>query len=187
MISSDFVDRIINKYAVDEELRKLLIAHSECVASKSLEIAGQCGLDKEIDKQFVWDAAMLHDIGIVRCNAPSIHCKGDLPYICHGVAGAEILRSEGLDDKFCRVCERHTGSGLTADEIKNQNLPLPHRDFIPETIEEKLICYADKFYSKSGDPTCEKSRDRIIGSMSRHGEDALRRFKELDLLFTPKK
>jgi len=28
-------------------------------------------------------------------------------------------------------------------------LPLPERDMIPQSLEEQLICYADKFYSKS--------------------------------------
>ena len=54
---------------------------------------------------------MLHDIGIIRCNAPGIQCFGNEPYICHGRIGAEMLRAEGFPH-HARVCERHTGRGL---------------------------------------------------------------------------
>ena len=184
MKSSDFVDQIIYKYIKDEELRELLITHSECVARKALEIADRSGRGDAIDRQFVCDAAMLHDIGIVECDAPGIHCYGRNPYIRHGIEGSEILRKEGLSEKYCRVCERHTGSGLTADEIKERHLPLPEKDFLPETLEDKLICYADKFFSKSGDTSVEKSRERVMASIGKHGEEALIRFLDLEKLFS---
>lgn len=186
MKSSEFVDRLINKYVKDEELKRLLIAHSVCVAEKALEVADNCGMGADIDRQFVWDASMLHDIGIVKCDAPSIHCHGKLPYICHGIAGGEILRREGVAEKYCRVCERHTGAGITTEDIDEQKLPLPPGHYLPETLEEKLICYADKFYSKSGDPAVEKSRESVLASMTRHGEAALCRFLELEHLFSMK-
>lgn len=182
---SDFVTRIITRYAKDEELKRLLMLHSECVAKKALQVVSACGIEDKIDRQFVVDASMLHDIGISRCDAPSIHCFGTAPYIRHGVEGALILKKEGLDEKYCRVCERHTGSGLTAKEIKEQHLPLPLRDYIPETLEEKLICYADKFYSKSGDPSSEKPLEKVEASMKRHGGEAWERFVELREQFTP--
>ena len=49
----------------------------------------------------------------------------------------------------------------------------------PRTVEERLICYADKFYSKSGDITVEKPLDRVIASMARHGDATLARFMAL--------
>ena len=177
------VEDIINKYIKDEELKRLLITHSGCVAEKALAVARDSGYESEINKEFLIDAAMLHDIGVVRCNAPSIHCFGTLPYICHGMAGAEILRREGLDEAYARVCERHTGSGLTASEIREMRLPLPERDFLPETTEEKLSCYADKFYSKSSHPDKEKSLERVEASIRRHGEAAYERFMKLHETF----
>ena len=91
---------------------------------------------------------MLHDIGVYQCDAPSIHCHGTEPYIRHGVIGAELLRQEGYE-RHARVAERHTGTGLTLQQIERQNLPLPHQDYQPQTLEEEMVCYADKFYSKS--------------------------------------
>lgn len=185
MKESNFVTEIIDRYIKDEELRELLITHSRCVAEKALAVAESCGKARDIDRRFVYDAAMLHDIGIVHCDAPSIHCYGTLPYICHGMAGASILKREGLEEKYRRVCERHTGSGLTAAEIRRQRLPLPEMDLLPETTEEKLICFADKFFSKSSNPAQEKSPERVRASILRHGPEAYERFLRLEEEFRP--
>ena len=80
---------------------------------------------------------MLHDIGIFLCDAPGIACHGKEPYICHGRLGAELLRQAGYP-RHARVCERHTGAGLTKAEIVAQHLPIPAQDFLPETLEERL-------------------------------------------------
>ena len=139
---------IINKYyPEDNELKHILLTHSRSVADKALWIAGKHP-ELNLDKQFLEEAAMLHDIGIFRCNAPDIDCHGDAEYICHGYLGAELMRAEGFP-RHARVCERHTGTGITLAMIEERGLPLPHRDFMPETLEEQLICYADKFYSKT--------------------------------------
>lgn len=157
-------------------LRTLLETHSRMVASFAIELADSLGLD--IDRRFVEEAAMLHDIGIFRCNAPSIFCDGYLPYIAHGVEGRRLLDSLGLP-RHALVCERHTGSGLTLEDIRRQQLPLPLRDMTPQSAEERLICYADKFYSKSGDPRRRKPLDEVEQSIARHGADALARFRNL--------
>lgn len=170
-------DRIIDKYYTgSSRLRTILTVHSRLVADKALECARVRGLDADIT--FVEEAALLHDIGIFRCDAPDICCTGTLPYICHGVEGRRILESEGLP-RHALVCERHTGSGLTVEDIIRQRLPLPLRDMTPQTIEEKLVCYADKFFSKSGDFRKEKSFERVLKSMERHGADSLSRFMAL--------
>ena len=130
----------------------------------------------DIDADFIEEAAMLHDIGIVGCNAPGIFCTGSEPYICHGIIGAEMLRSEGYPE-HARVCERHTGAGITSEEIASQHLPLPQRDYLPETIEEIIICYADKFFSKSH-PEKEKTYEEAQRSLAKFGEAGVERFKK---------
>lgn len=173
--------KIIDKYYRDNDrLRTILEVHSRLVSDKALRCAEAHGLD--IDREFVEEAAMLHDIGIFRCDAPDICCHGTEPYICHGIEGRAILEAEGLT-RHALVCERHTGAGLTIADIERQRLPLPHRDMTPQTLEEKLICYADKFYSKSGDYHREKPLDKVIRSMERHGEDTLARFMQLHNMF----
>lgn len=178
-------ERIINKYYDKESrLRTILTVHSRLVADKALRCARERGIG--VDLEFVEEAAMLHDIGIVMCDAPDIECHGKLPYICHGVEGRRILEAEGLP-RHALVCERHTGSGLTVEDIVRQNLPLPHRDMTPRSVEERLICYADKFYSKSGDIRREKPLEKVIRSMERHGEDTLARFLALHAEFGSQK
>ena len=172
---------IIDKYyPVGTKCRGIFLQHSRQVADKALEIARRCNLDIPLD--IVETAAMLHDIGIFLTNAPDIDCYGSEHYICHGILGAELLRKEGFDEEIARVAERHTGAGLTIDDIDRQQLPLPRKDYLPETMLEKLICYADKFFSKSGTMQ-QKPLDRVRASMAHHSTDSLARFDELHDLF----
>lgn len=171
---------IIEKYCTDEELRRILVIHSESVMRKALTVVA-CHPELNIDEQFVCEAAMLHDIGIVKCDAPSIHCFGSMPYICHGHIGAEMLRCEGLP-RHANVCERHTGAGLTKEQIAEKNIPLPLQDFLPVTVEEKLICYADKFYSKSHLER-ERTVEQVVESLRKYGEDGVKRFLEWHEMF----
>ena len=172
---------IIDKYYPDDNaLRYILMTHSTLVKERAVRI---CDLHPELllDRQFIIEAAMLHDIGIFKCNAPGIYCFGSEPYLIHGRIGAELLRAEGYP-KHARVCERHTGAGITKEEIIRLNLPLPHQDFLPETMEEKVICYADKFFSKTH-PEVEKTIEQAEQSLKRFGEEGLERFKGWEKLF----
>lgn len=141
-------ENIINKYYEgQEDLKKLLLHHSRQVAERAMEVL-DAHPEIQADRTFIYESAMLHDIGIFLTNAPGIGCHGIHPYICHGILGAEILRAEGLP-RHARVAERHTGTGLTQATIKAQGLPLPAMDYSPESIEEQIVCFADKFFSKS--------------------------------------
>ena len=173
-------------YPAEDDLKRTLLKHSCQVREKALELAA--ATDVALDLEVVGAGAMLHDIGIKLCHAPDIYCVGELPYLRHGIAGAELLRNYGAErgmalEIFARICERHTGSGLTAFEIKSRQLPLPERDFMPETPEEKIICLADKFFSKSGDMK-EKAFEKVQRSMAKFGSDSLERFNVLWSFFT---
>lgn len=175
-------------YPDDTPLRRKLLNHSSQVRDEALRIAATpacAGMPLDLD--LVSAGAWLHDIGVCRCNAPDIFCTGTQPYIRHGIIGADMLREfgalHGLDLEPCaRICERHTGSGLTAVEISIRRIPLPVRDYLPETLEEKLVCLADKFYSKSGDGH-RKGIDAVRRSQFRFGDAALRRLDALLALF----
>ena len=144
---------------------------------------GECdrNTERNKDKQFGEETAMLHDIGVLLYDAKDNRCNGSEPYIKHGILGDEILRKEGFP-RHALVCERHTGSGITKEQIIDNNLPIPAIDMLPVSIEEKLICYADKFYSKSK-PGKEKSIEKIRKSMEKYGNKALERFDKLNSLF----
>ena len=167
--------QLIDKYYGSQPtpLRNLLVKHSRSVAEKALRI-GRLHPELQLDLTFVEEAAMLHDIGIFRCDAPGIYCHGTEPYICHGIIGAELLAAEGWP-RHARVCSHHTGAGITREEIIAQNLPLPIDDYLPETMEEKLICYADKFFSKSH-PDREKTVEQAAKSLEKFGSAGVARF-----------
>lgn len=168
---------IIDKYyPAGTVLRDIYLRHCRAVAAEALDINRRLSLG--LDETMVRGAALLHDIGIFMTHAPSIYCFGTHPYIAHGILGAELLRREGSPEEWASVAEHHTGAGLTAAEIKQQCLPLPEVDMLPQTQLERLICYADKFYSKSGDMK-RKSPERVRASMAKFGPDTLCRFDEL--------
>ena len=172
---------IIDKYYPEEnELKHILLVHSRSVADKALMVAERHP-ELHLDCQFLEEAAMLHDIGIIRCDAPGIQCFGSEPYICHGRLGAEMLRKEGFP-RHARVCERHTGTGLSTDEIVRRRLPLPHRDMRPSSREEQIICYADLFFSKTH-LDVEKPIDIVRQRVAAFGDESLNTFERWVSIF----
>ncbi len=173
-------------YDTQSPLYEVLMTHSEQVAQLADVLCDRLiEGGTPVDADFVHEAAMLHDIGIIKVNAPSIYCVGTEPYICHGIMGRKMLDQLGLF-RHAMVCERHTGAGLSLNDIVSQQLPLPHRDMLPLSLEEKLVCYADKFFSKThlGDPP--KTMERVRQQMLRFGQESLDRFNEMaDLFGTP--
>ncbi len=173
---------IIKKYYTPETVAyKFLVQHSEMVTRKAVEVAERVRhLNPDIE--FIREAAMLHDIGIFLTNAPQLGCHGNKPYICHGYLGREILEKEGYP-KHATVCETHVGAGLTIEDIEKHNFPIPKRDMTPTTIEEKIICFADKFFSKDNEPLKEKPIQKIREFIGKFGEDKLRQFDEWVIFF----
>jgi uncharacterized protein len=176
--------KILQKYAPPDTLvNRILITHSTAVRDLALKIAAK---NKHLapNIELLALAAMLHDIGITQTSAPGIGCFGEHPYICHGYLGREILEHEGLPEEVALFAERHTGTGIPREEIIRLNLPLPHRDMMPHSVEEKILCYADKFFSKSGSSlTKPKKLNKIYDNLSKYGEDNLRRFDTMIGMF----
>jgi uncharacterized protein len=167
---------IAKYYKPKSKAYKILINHSRMVTEKALKIAQN---HKELlpDMEFIEEASMLHDIGIFRTNAPNLYCFGEYPYLCHGYLGCELLVELGYPEHGL-VCERHSGAGITTEEIIKNKLPLPVRDLMPISVEEQIICFADKFFSKSGDLFHEKSVVDIRKSMQKFGNKNVVRFNE---------
>lgn len=176
----DAFDIILRYYPHDDALRRLLLHHSRQVMRRALRIAARHP-ELGMDRAFLVQAALLHDVGIFMTKAPSIHCHGTHPYLLHGYLGAELLRSHGMN-RLARVCERHTGTGLTPEQIAAQQLPLPPGSYVPETPEEQLLCYADKFYSKSHLDRC-KTLPQAEKTISRFGDEGLQRFLLWERMF----
>ncbi len=177
MEAFDWKKAIDSLYPADRMVRGILLSHSRAVADLAIELSRRAHLD--LDAAQVEAAAMLHDIGIIATDAAGIDCHGSAPYLAHGAIGADMLRSMGAPELYARVAERHTGTGLTAGEIAAAGLPLPpDRDYMPRTVLERLICYADCFYSKGGDGA-RKSPERVRALLAKFGGNVAVRFDGL--------
>ena len=179
----DEVIRIIEKYYEPGSLvHKIYLTHCIMVTELSLLIE-EHNPKLNLDIDFIIKGAMLHDIGIIKTDSPGIGCFGKYRYIEHTYLGRKMLKKEGLKD-IAPICERHVGVGLSRDDIKKHKLPLPDRDMLPISNEEKLICFADKFYSKSiNHLTTIKPIDKIRKKVSKYGKDKADRFEEFIELF----
>jgi uncharacterized protein len=160
----------------------IVLEHSELVADKALRVARYLN-DPALDLKFIEEAALLHDIGIVETNAPGIGCFGPQPYICHGLIGRKILEAEGFP-RHAMVCERHIGVGLTSEDIAAQKLPLPLRSMVPISKEEKIVAFADLFFSKSGGSP-EKTPEEVRRSLEAFGSHKVAIFEEWTQVFSP--
>ena len=171
------LDIIAEYYDPNSKTFETLIQHGKQVAQKALACAEKVAALKP-DKDFLENAAMLHDIGIFLTNSPGFGCRGRHPYICHGVLGAQLLRDRGMPD-YAMVCERHVGVGISAEDVRHFSLPLPDRDMLPVSIEEQIICYADKFFSKNNNGGRNvKTIEQITQNLKSYGDDKVKRFQK---------
>ena len=110
----------------------MLVRHCTTVAAVARIIAdGLKKAGRDFDERAVMAGALLHDIGRNRTQT-----------IGHGVEGANLLQAEGVDEKVVQIVRKHVGAGLSPSEAKR--LGLPDLDYIPRTIEERAVCFADK-------------------------------------------
>jgi uncharacterized protein len=84
-----------------------------------------------VDSRIVSAGALLHDIGRSRTQT-----------VRHGLEGSEIVEKEGVDRKVVEIVKKHVGAGISPEEAKL--LGLPEDDYIPRTLEERVVCFADK-------------------------------------------
>jgi uncharacterized protein/tRNA (cytidine56-2'-O)-methyltransferase len=89
---------------------------------------------KGADDKLVVAGALLHDIGRSRENS-----------IFHAIVGADIITDLGLPHALVDIVRKHTGAGLDARDAKEQGLP--PGDYIPKTLEEKIVAHADNLVS----------------------------------------
>jgi uncharacterized protein len=112
-----------------------VINHCITVAKTAVEIAeSHIRRGVNVDLALVRSGALLHDIG-----------RSATAKVKHGAEGGRILREAGFSEDLARIAERHVGAGIPKEEA--EKLGLPTQDYLPETLEEKIVCYADKLVS----------------------------------------
>jgi uncharacterized protein len=136
-ISEEQAKTLLEKYAPSSKICHVVFQHGKAVQKAALSIAQAIKKrGHKIDLDLIKTASILHDIGRFTC-PPKTKLS-----IKHGIAGGKILRKEKLP-KHAKIAETHLGAGITKQEIIKQKLPLPKKDFLPKTIEEKVIAYVD--------------------------------------------
>lgn len=167
---------ILKGEAGSDESFGIVLRHSLEVLAKAMAIVAKKQLWDEVDMDLVASGSLLHDVGAFRFLEDGTQ-EG---YIRHGVLGAELLRGMGRE-REARIAERHTGAGLSQKEIIARGWDLPLEDLLPETLEEKLICYADKFSSKT--PGKKDTLESIEKEFEGYGQESLERFRRLREMF----
>ncbi len=148
-----------------------VVRHVEAVTELACELAQAC---KErgypVDLKLVEIGALLHDIG--RSKTHTVH---------HAVAGAQIAKSLGLPEPVISIIKKHVGGGIAAREAKK--LGWPKGVYVPQTIEEKIVCYADKLVEGSRRIPIEKTVERFEQELPRSAVERIWKLHEEMLTF----
>lgn len=121
------IDTLIDEVYLKLKCSNYIIDHCKVVYERSKDITK---FYDDVDLDLIKAGCMLHDVGRTITNG-----------IEHAYLGADLLRDLEVDEKICLITERHIGAGITPDEAKA--LGLPDRNYIPETIEEKIVAHSD--------------------------------------------
>lgn len=163
------------RYAPTEAAFHLVWTHCRIVCEVAEQLLERHGAG--LDVALVRAGSLLHDIGVYRLHdAAGRFDRAN--YVRHGVLGHALLRESGLPETLGRFCSRHTGVGLTREDVLRQRLPLPVADWTPVTDEEVLVMYADKFHSKTTPPTFVTAAS-YSAAVRRFGADKVARFASL--------
>jgi len=149
-LTEDQAIGLLKKYSDDKESFDRVLSHSRAVQKEALSIAKYA---PKVDLDVIRVGSLLHDIGRFKYPPKTENS------IRHGLEGGKIMRKEGFP-LYARICERHLGIGISKEDIRRQHLNLPHRDFVPKTIEEEIIAYADNFIFGTKLVSLEKVLDR---------------------------
>jgi uncharacterized protein len=114
-----------------------VIDHCLVVSKVASEIAVQLQeKGVQVNVQLVEVGALLHDIGRSKTHS-----------VKHSVVGAQLAKSMNLPDSLVNIIKRHVGAGITEDEA--QQLGWPKDNYVPQTLEEKIVAYPDKRIDKN--------------------------------------
>ena len=148
-----------------------VVRHCKAVTKLAVQIAENCkkkGMN--VDIQLVQVGALLHDIGRSKTHS-----------VDHVVEGAKTAKSLGLPDPVVSIIERHAGGGITKSEA--ERLGWPNRCYVPQTLEEKIVSYADKLIEGSRRVKIERTVQKLSRDLG-DNHSAIERVKRLHREFS---
>ena len=151
--------RLLKEAGCSEEV----INHCKAVRRVAVRIAKKA----HANIQLVEAGALLHDIG-----------RSKTQGILHGIEGAKIAQELGLPISIVNIIERHLGAGIPREEAVS--LGLPPKDYIPITLEEKIVAHADNLIDNDRKHPIEKEVEKALQKGHKmHAERLLELHKEL--------
>ncbi|MDB5185112.1 MAG: metal dependent phosphohydrolase [Candidatus Saccharibacteria bacterium] len=144
--NADAIEALHHRYARNEAVFDLVYTHCGIVTEIALWCADR--IAAPVDRELLIAGCMLHDIGTYALFDDSGHIENQHTYRQHAVFGAALVAEEGYDPRIVAMIRNHVQMGLSKQEIIDNQLALPHNDFQPQTLEERLVCYADRFHTK---------------------------------------
>ncbi len=145
----DFAVNLLRTLKIPHSIRR----HSEKVAQKALEIANKITKAK-VDKDLIEIGSILHDIGRTKTHGFN-----------HALIGGKILRERGFSEKLAKICETHILGGVDKEDAKE--FGLPEKDFLPNSLEEKIVCLADKLIAGTKEMSIEERFNRWFSKYGR--------------------
>ena len=104
--------------------------------------------------------AFLHDIG-----------RSVDHSIMHAYIGSGMVSNLGLPQELVDIVRKHTGAGL--DEVDVVELGLPPADYMPRTLEEKIVAHADNLVSDNRVVTHEHSVNKLMAKGAFRGAERI--------------
>ncbi len=145
---------------------QIIIQHCIAVSHFAVKIATKIqAKGVTVDLALVEIGGLLHDIG-----------RSKTHNVQHAFLGSQIVASFNLSESLIKIVERHTGSGISSEEAVK--LGLPNRDFIPQTLEEKIVSYSDKLIDGDEEMSFKEAFSRFSEDLGK-SHPAIKRFKTI--------
>ncbi len=137
--------------------KRRVVIHCCTVEAVAKEIVSRV---KGADPDLVAAGALLHDIG-----------RSVDHSIMHAYIGSQIVQAHGLPQPIVDIVRKHTGAGLDAEDV--EELGLPDADYMPRTLEEKIVAHADNMVSDNKVVKHSHSSDKLRNKGAERGADRI--------------
>ena len=151
----------------DAGCKKRVIIHCCTVRTVAEEMMKKIDCDRDL----VVAGAMLHDLGRAKDHS-----------ILHAMIGADMAEEMGLPSELVEIIRKHTGAGLDQQDI--DEMGLPQGDYIPRTVEEKIVAHSDNMVSDNIVVDHMHSVEKLVTKGSRRGAEKVEKLHlELSRLY----